>query len=291
MTGPLRSLLFVPGTRPDRFERALASGADAVVFDLEDSVEGGRKEEAREAIRAFLANGPDSADRDETATQRFVRINAFGSTWIDDDLAVFGTLTTIDALVLPKAELRSHIDEISDRADGLAVVPLLETARGVLNALSLAEHSAVVLALLFGAEDLTAQIGIPRTVDGEELLFARSQVVLAAAAVGIDPIDAVFTQIDAPGELRRDAMRARALGFTGKMAIHPDQVSVINDVFSPTTDEIARAQRIVDAADAALTAGEGVLRLDNQMVDTPVVLRARKVLADATAITARRTRF
>jgi citrate lyase subunit beta/citryl-CoA lyase len=291
MADLLRSLLFVPGTRPDRFAKALASGADAVVFDLEDSVESGRKAEARAAIGAFLAGRPDDPAGGSAGQgalcRRLVRINAFGSPWIADDLALVSTLTAIEGVVLPKTETAAQVEEVAKGSRVRPVIVLLETARGVLNAVSIADADASIPALLFGAEDLTAEIGVPRTVDGEELVFARSQVVLAATTIGAVAIDAVFTHISSPDDLRRDAVRARALGFRGKMAIHPDQVAAINDVFSPTADEIDRARRLVNMADAALAKGEGVIRLDNQMVDTPIVLRARRVLALADAIGAR----
>jgi citrate lyase subunit beta / citryl-CoA lyase len=159
------------------------------------------------------------------------------------------------------------------------VIPLIETARGVLNAAAIASADASVPAMLFGAEDLTAQIGVPRTIDGDELVFARSQVVMAATSVGAEAIDAVFIDINAHEELRRDAHRAKALGFRGKMAIHPSQIPHIHEVFNPTKAELAKAQRIVDAYDQAQAQGEGVIRLDDRMVDMPVVQRAKRLLA------------
>jgi citrate lyase subunit beta/citryl-CoA lyase len=268
----LRSLLFVPGSRPDRFARAEASGADAVVLDLEDGVEASRKDEARRAIAEFLDRSPSSGSK------RFVRVNAFASGWFDQDLELVGGLTAIDGVVLPKAEGANQIEAVARAIVYRPVLPLIETASGVLNAGALAAAHQAIPALLFGAEDLSAQLGIPRTIDGEELLVARSQVVLAAAAVGADAIDAVFVNLAAQDDLRRDAMRARRLGFHGKMAIHPDQVPIINEVFTPTTAELDRARRIVDAFERAEAQGEGVLRLDDQMVDAPIVARARRVL-------------
>jgi citrate lyase subunit beta/citryl-CoA lyase len=132
---------------------------------------------------------------------------------------------------------------------------------------------------LFGAEDLTAEIGVARTVEGDELTYARSAVVLAATAIGADAIDAVFIDMADSEALRRDASRARALGFRGKMAIHPNQIAIIHDVFTPSADDIARARRIVDAFDAAHAAGDAVIRLDDRMIDAPVVARARRVLS------------
>jgi citrate lyase beta subunit len=271
----LRSLLFVPGTRPDRFEKALAAGADAVIFDLEDAVEPARKAEARRLVGEFLTAAAPAGPR----PQRFLRVNPSQSHWFDDDLDLVRTLEGIDGVVLPKCEAREGVSALTAAAISRQVLPLLETARGILNAAAIASAEPTIPALILGAEDLTAELGIPRTIDGDELIFARSQVALAAATVGASAIDAVIIDITALDDLRRDAMRARALGFTGKMAIHPGQVPVINEVFTPTAEEIARARRIVEAFDAAAAKGEGVLRLDDRMVDRPVVERARRVIS------------
>jgi citrate lyase beta subunit len=155
---------------------------------------------------------------------------------------------------------------------------MFETARAILDASAIVTASADIPAIIFGAEDLTAQLGIPRTVSGEELVLARSQVVLAAATIGADAIDAVFVDLTASGDLLEDCKRAKAVGFRGKTAIHPNQVQAINDVFSPTADEIARARRLIDADVAARAAGLGAFRFENRMVDQPVVTRARRVV-------------
>jgi citrate lyase subunit beta / citryl-CoA lyase len=243
-----------------------------VVFDLEDSVERARKAEARRMVGRFLGTSGDSGPL------TLVRINPVGSQWLQDDLAFVGTLTGLGGVVLPKTETLEQLRIVAQVVGADRVLPLLETARGVLNAVGLADAMADVPALLFGAEDLTAEIGVRRTTEGEELLFARSQVVLAATAAGADAIDAVFTDVaDAVG-LRRDASRARALGFRGKMTIHPAQIAIVNEVFSPSAAEIDQASRIVSAYETAAAAGEGVLRLGNEMVDAPVVARAQRVL-------------
>jgi citrate lyase subunit beta / citryl-CoA lyase len=270
MTPLLRSMLFVPGTRPDRFESAMASGADAVIFDLEDSVDPSRKNGARAAVVAFLWQ------RLSTSATLLVRVNGFDSPWFFEDMDAVGALQSIHAVVLPKAELPGQVGAAAQACVSGRVVPLIETARGVLNASAIASADASVPAMLFGAEDLTAQIGVPRTIDGDELIFARSQVVMAATSVGADAIDAVVIDIKAIDDLRRDALRAKALGFRGKMAIHPSQVPVIHEVFSPTEAERAHARRIVDAFERAQ--GEGVIRLDDRMIDMPVVLRAKRLL-------------
>ena len=250
MSRPLRSILFVPGTREDRFTSAIASGADAVVFDLEDSVEESSKTAARQAIGGYFRSASD------LAPLALVRINAVGSRWVNDDLAFASALRGLGGVVLPKAETVEQLRLVTEVMGAARVYPLLETARGVLNALALADVMADIPALLFGAEDLTAEIGTGRTTDGEELLFARSQVVLAATAAG-------------------DATRARALGFRGKMIIHPGQVAVVNDVFTPSKTEIEHANRVVSTYATAQT---GVLRLGNEMIDRPVVARAERIL-------------
>jgi citrate lyase subunit beta/citryl-CoA lyase len=272
MRPPLRSILFVPGTREDRFSSAIGSGADAVVFDLEDSVEASHKAEARNAVRRFQTAAGD------LGPLTLIRVNAFGSRWFQDDLELAGRLPDLGGVVVPKAETIEALRVVAQVVGGERVFPLLETARGVLNSASLADAIPSVPALLFGAEDLTAEIGAPRTTGGEELLFARSQVVLAAAAAGADAIDAVFTDVADADGLRRDATRARALGFRGKMTIHPGQIAVVNEIFSPSAAEIAQADKVVSAFTAAQAAGSGVLRMGNEMVDAPVVARAQRVL-------------
>lgn len=271
-------MLFVPGTRPDRFPKAEAAGADAVVFDLEDSVDATRKADARQGIEAYLASTPPSN------VARIIRINGATTPFFGDDLAWLGRVHAFDSVMMPKLEAAQTLQYVARVSPGRSVIPLIETARAVLDALAIVSADAMIPAVIFGGEDLTAQIGATRTVDGEELLFARSQVVLAATAIGADAIDGVLTDINEPDRLRVDARRARALGFRGKLAIHPTQVGVINEVFSPTADQIAHARKILNAYESAAARGEGVIRLDDQMVDMPVVVRARRVLEIAERI-------
>ena len=277
MERPLRSVLFVPGVRPDRFSSAVSSGADAVVFDLEDSVDATKKADARRHLaETFPRLGFP------TLVQRFVRINKASSDWFFDDLDFVRTLTGVDGIVVPKVELPEQVAGVASSVGGAHVIPLIETSRGVLNAPAIAAAVGGVRAIFFGAEDLTAELGIPRTVDGDELVYPRSQVVLAAATVGADAVDAVFIDLASPDALRTDALRGRAMGFRGKMAIHPDQIATINDVFTPSADELDRARRIVEAFQDAVRRGEAVVRVDDRMVDAPVVTRARRLLASAT---------
>ena len=274
----LRSLLFVPATRPDRFDKAFDAGADAVVIDLEDAVDAGSKAEARQTVGRWLAGTTTSG------SARFVRVNAPGSAWLDEDLEWLPAVADrIDAVVVPKVERAAAIERVADWASGRRVVPLIETARGVLHAPEILTANAMIPAVLFGAEDLTAELGIPRTLEGEELLLARSRVVLAAATIGAEPIDAVWTDLAYLDGLKRDAMRARALGFRGKMAVHPDQIAIINEVFTPSGVEIEAARRLIEASERVPAAG-GAFRLDDRMVDAPVIKRARRVVALAESL-------
>jgi len=278
----LRSLLFVPGTSPDRFSKALVSGADAILIDLEDAVDGPRKAEARGSVAAWL--NTTTASR----TARFVRVNAPGTAFQDADLRWLPEVAGhIEGVVVPKVETANDIEHVAHVAPHRRVLPMFETARAILDAGAIVRADADMPALIFGAEDLTAQLGIPRTVAGEELILARSQVVLAAAAIGADAIDAVFVDLAASDAFRQDCARAHAVGFRGKTAIHPNQVAVINEVFSPTAEDVARARRLIEADTAARAAGQGAFRFENRMVDQPIVTRARRIVELAEAVARR----
>lgn len=279
MIGSIRSLLFVPGTRQDRFAKAMNAGADAVVFDLEDSVEAGRKPEARALVAEFLATPGAGA-------LRLVRFNAVGTPDGEADVEFFSGAQGYDGVLLPKIDTPGAAEQVARvftrRAPSGAVPPLLlllETPRAILRAAEIAAADAPVAALLFGAEDFTASLAVERTIDGEELSFARAQIVLAAASVGADAIDAVCTDLNDADSLRRDCQRACALGFRGKMVIHPRQVDVINDVFTPAAAAVVRARRLIDVYEAARAAGQGVTTVDGRMVELPIVERARRTLA------------
>jgi citrate lyase subunit beta/citryl-CoA lyase len=258
----------------------MGSGADAVALDLEDSVEATQKEKARGLIAEFLAQPTSST------ALRLVRFNAIETEAGQADLEYFRDVTGYDGVLLPKVETPGILETVG-RIFGpralagrpMPLLPLLESPRAILRAADIAAADAFVAALLFGAEDLTAQLAVPRTIDGDELVFPRAQVALAAAAVGAQAIDAVFTSLDDLTSLERDCTRARAVGFHGKMAIHPRQVPVINAAFTPSAAEIERARRVLDAYEAARAAGQGVTRMDNQMVELPIVERARRTLA------------
>ena len=259
-----RTYLFVPGTRPDRFAKALAAGAHAVIIDLEDAVAPADKETARAAVAAALP----------LPQPVLVRINAAGTPWFDDDLRLCRR-AGIGGVVLPKAEDPAVVERMRAAVGpDAAIYPLIETAQGLWNALAIA-RAAGVTRLLFGSIDFQVDLG----VSDDELAHYRSQLVLISRVAELPaPVDGVTTAIDDAAALARDVARARALGFGGKLCIHPRQVGPVNAAFRPGADEIAWAQRVV-AADAA--ADGAAVAVDGRMVDRPVLLKARRILASA----------
>jgi citrate lyase subunit beta / citryl-CoA lyase len=259
-----RSYLFVPGNRPDRFEKARQSGADAVILDLEDAVQSTHKDLARETVASWLS----------PTRSVYVRINAAGTRWFEQDLEVVG-LPGVLGVVLPKAEHPEQIAEVAGHLTGEAhVLPLLETALGVWNALALAQAQRVER-LAFGTVDFQLDTGI--SGEREELLYARSRLVLASRVASILPlVDGATMTFDDLTRLQDDVAYARRLGFGGKLCIHPRQVELINQGFAPTEAELAWARRVLAAAQAT---GAGALQLDGELIDRPVVERARLILA------------
>ncbi|MBJ6122464.1 HpcH/HpaI aldolase/citrate lyase family protein [Sphingomonas mollis] len=269
----LRSLLFVPGDRPERMEKALACGADALILDLEDSVAPSRKDAARAAVAAFLA-----------APRRLpliVRVNPLGSALIDDDLAAVLS-DAPDALMLPKAEGAASITALASRTT-LPILPVAtETPAAIFQLGSYAGVADRLIGLTWGAEDLPAAIGASaaREADGgytAPYQLARSLTLFGAHAAGVAAIETVYPDFRDTDGLAAYAARGRRDGFTGMMAIHPAQVAIINAAFTPTPDEIAHAQSVVDLF--AANPGAGALQLDGRMVDAPHLKAAERLLA------------
>ena len=257
-----RSFLFVPGNRPERFDKALAAGADAVIIDLEDAVPVTEKALARESLLQWL----------DASRPVLVRVNGAGTEWFEQDLHACRH-PGVAGIVLPKAERAADISRAAEATGVRAILPLVETARGLWFARELAQCPQVSR-LVFGSIDYRLDLGIGG--DGEELLHARSQLVLASRVAGIEaPIDGVCVELDDPDKLRSDALCARRLGFRGKLCIHPKQVGVVNQAFSPDADEIAWARKIVEAAEAG---GGAAVAVDGRMVDRPVILEAQRIL-------------
>jgi citrate lyase subunit beta/citryl-CoA lyase len=272
----LRSLLFVPGDRPDRMEKALGLGADALILDLEDSVAASRKGEAREAVAAFLT-------RAERPVPLLVRINPVGGPYANDDLAALRDMHP-DGLVLPKAEGAATVHALSSWT-GAPILPIAtETPAALFELGSYRQVADRLLGLTWGAEDLPAAIGATaaREPDGRytaPIETVRSLALFAAHAAGVPAIETVYPDFRNLEGLAAYAARGARDGFTGMMAIHPDQIAVINRAFTPTEPELAAARAIVDAF--AANPDAGVLAVDGRMVDAPHLVQARRVLERA----------
>jgi citrate lyase subunit beta/citryl-CoA lyase len=276
----LRSLLFVPGDRPDRMEKALGCGADALILDLEDAVAPAAKAEARRHVAEFL--------NAHSATLLWVRINPLGGDEIDKDLAAI-LASHPDGIVLPKAEGGASVAELTRRLTerGNATSRILAIATETPAAMfQLGTYGGLkrLAGLTWGAEDLPAAIGAAtsRETDGRytpPYELARSLCLFGAAAAGVAPIETVYPAFRDIDGLAAYAARARRDGFTGMMAIHPDQVPAINSAFTPSVAEIAHARAVVAAFEAQ--PGAGALSLDGRMIDRPHLLQAQRTLAAA----------
>lgn len=263
---PLRSYLFVPATRPDRIVKAQASGAGAVIVDLEDAVAPQDKTRARDALAQARSNGQGL----------LVRINAAETEWFDDDLRTCAALG-VDGIVLPKAE---HVEQIRLAAarlgSGAIVLPIIESARGYAALAGLCAEPQVPR-VAFGSIDFQLDLGIEG--EDEQLAYFRSGIVLASRLAGRQaPVDGVTVEIDDAERLRADTLRGKRMGFGAKLCIHPRQVATVNACYAPSADEIAWARRIVDAAAAA---GNAAVAVDGRMVDRPVIVKAERILSEA----------
>ncbi|PSP83033.1 CoA ester lyase [Halobacteriales archaeon QS_1_68_17] len=273
-----RSVLFSPGDRPELMRKAPESGADVAVFDLEDAVAPGRKDEARSTVTAVL----DDLDPD---CEVWVRVNPAGIA--ADDLAAIPAATApLDAVMLPKVasadDVRTLDRLLAERGADLPVVALVESAAGVLHAEEIAAADPTT-AVAFGAEDLAADVGATRTAEGTEVLYAREHVVLAATAAGVDALDTIYADYEDTGGLADDARFAVELGYDGKMAIHPAQVDPINDAFTPDEDDVAWARNVLAAREEARTEDRGVFSVDGEMIDAPLIRQAERIKERAKA--------
>ncbi|WP_152041093.1 HpcH/HpaI aldolase/citrate lyase family protein [Salinigranum salinum] len=278
-----RSVLFSPGDRPELLRKAPASGADTVVFDLEDAVAPSRKDEARAAVRAVLVD--PAFDPDCEVAVRVGDPEADLDVLLGSDDAD-GDEVRLDAVVVPKVESVDDVVAVADLVASHGVdVPLLalvETATGVLNAAAVAGTEPVD-ALVFGAEDFAASVGATRTAEGAEVLYARQRVLVAARAAGVDAIDTLHTDYEDDEGLRAQTATTVQLGYDGKLAIHPRQVTIINEALTPDADRIEWARRVLAAKDDADAAGRGVFSVDGEMIDAPLVTQAERTLERARA--------
>ncbi len=275
-----RSRLYLPGSEPKYFINAGLHGPDAIILDLEDSVHQAEKDAARILVRNTLRAV------DFGACERMVRINQL-PLGLEDLTEIIAEEP--DLILLPKTEKPEQVQEVDlvigelKRRNGLErpiwIMPILESALGIENAFAIATASPNIVALTIGLEDYTADLGVVKTSEGPETLYARSRLVNAAKAAGIQAIDSVFGDVGDLESLRRWAENSRALGFEGMGCIHPSQIRVIHDAFSPSQAEIDKALKIVAAFAEAQTKGLGVVSLGSKMIDPPVVERARKLVA------------
>lgn len=289
----IRSFLFCPGNNPRRVEKALLSGADAVILDLEDAVASSEKP----ATRAFVAEALGRPRR----CAGFVRVNALSSPFARDDLAAV-VAKGVDGILLPKLE---SIEELviadalitgHEAARGLPkgsieLVPMIETARALVGIEAIAvaaKKTGRVQRMTFGAADLVHSLGMSVSLDEAELDYVRQRLVIATRGAGLDaPIDTVWFHLKEADAFRTLCNKSRRLGFSGKLCIHPDQVAIANEAFSPSDAEIAQAERIVAAFRAAEAQGIAAIQVDGQFVDNPVVFRAQRILELVAAISAR----
>ena len=282
-----RSLLFLPGNNPNMLINASCLGADAVIFDLEDAVSPAEKDSARILVRNTMKYM-------DIPCQKIVRINSVDTYFWRDDLDAI-IPEKPDYILLPKAAtpsdiitLDGYITEIEEKLqfapDGIGIIALIETALGVENAFAIATSSKRVKGLFLGAEDLTADLQCKRTKEGREIEYARTRLVVAARAAGVDVYDTPFTDVNDDEGIIADAEVAKALGFTGKASISPRHVDAINTVFSPSIKEIDYAYEVIDAINRAKAEGKGAISLYGKMIDAPIVARAERTIAMAKAL-------
>ena len=275
--GRLRSLLFAPAVRPDFIAKLPERGADAVVVDCEDATPAGAKDLARQHVREHV---PALAQQCKVT----VRVNAVASEWFADDIND-GVVPEVAAIVVPKIDSVDALNTVSAalEANGLGhigVIAGIETALGVADARLLLAHERVVAAY-FGAEDFIADMGGIRTAFNEEVLYARSAVALAARLGGVPLLDQVVTDFRDDDRFIAECAQARAIGYSGKLCIHPGQVALANAAFIPSADEVDRAQRLLEVYENATSEGLAAIDFEGQMVDEPLAVQARRIIATA----------
>jgi citrate lyase subunit beta/citryl-CoA lyase len=291
--------MFVPGHRQRMIDKSFGVPVDAVMLDLEDGVAPAEKDAARTLIAAALdgiAKRPAAAGARTRMPARYVRVNAVGHERMDADLAVV-VRAGLDGIVLPKVENAQQVGTVDDllgkleRSRGLSsgsvrIVVAIESPNGLFSARELAASSPRVAALMFGAEDFSRELGLPLRRQGEalDLLYARSSLAIAAAAGHVQSVDGVWTDLQDSDGLNTFAAQSRRLGFSGMAVIHPSQVLPVNAAFTPAADEIDYCRRVVNAFDEATARGDGSVSFGGQLLDYPIVERARRTLALAESL-------
>ena len=280
-----RSMLFIPGNSPNLLMNADVLGSDSIILDLEDAVAPAEKDSARILVRNAMAH------LDWGRCEVIVRINSLDTDFWRADLDTVVPHRP-NWIMLPKTALPQHVQtvdtylsqleaELGLPNNSVRLMPLIETALGVENAFAIASASKRVGALFLGAEDLTADLQCKRTKESREIEYARGRMVVAARAAGVDVYDTPFTDVNDAEGMEADARYAKAMGFTGKAAISPRHVEIINRVFSPTLAEIEYAYEVLDAIAMAKAQGRGAISLRGKMIDAPIVNRAKQTIAAA----------
>ena len=278
----LRSLLFVPGNQPRMLERASGLKPDAFIPDMEDSVPIDEKANAREVTAAYLARLAQSG------TPVIPRVNSLDTGLLDDDLAavvgnhIFGV--SVGKIYSPEdiATISEKLESLESRAGmeagSVRLLPWIETASAIVNVYEICSASPRIVGVAFGAEDFTNDMGVERTESEAETFFARNSIAVAARAADVLALDTPYFSFRDPDGLRANAQMAKQYGFKGKFAIHPAQIDIINETFSPSAAEIEHARRVVEAFEEAERRGRGSTSLDGVVVDVPVVKRAQALL-------------
>ena len=283
-----RSMLFLPGNNPNMLINGNCLGSDAVIFDLEDAVAPAEKDAARILVRNTMRY------LDFRGCEIIVRINSIDTPYWQQDLDTVLPCQP-DLILLPKTGCAADVlaadtymtaleEKLGLAPNTVGLMPLIETAMGVENAFLIASATNRVKALFLGAEDLTADLQCKRTKEGREIEYARTRLVVAARAAGVDVYDTPFTDVNDDEGIWTDARLAKSLGFTGKASISPRHVEVINAVFSPTEEEIDYAYEVLDAIELAKQQGKGAIALHGKMIDAPIVARAQRTIQMAKAL-------
>lgn len=282
-----RTLLFAPGNHPRKVEKSLLLGADVVIFDLEDAVAASEKNTTRAVVVEALTRPRNS--------KAYVRVNATDTEFCFGDIQAVVS-DGLDGIVLPKVDVPSQLWAIDwlitqlERARGfpegqIDLIPIIETGKGLANVEQIAHTSRRARRLSFGAGDFSLDMGMNWTIEESELDYARAKIATASRAARLEaPLDTVFIHLGVIEDLRLSAQRARNHGFQGKLCIHPEQIGPVNEVFSPTAEEVALAQKYVDEFDDAEAQGSASLQVDGYFIDYPIVEKARRTLAVARAI-------
>jgi citrate lyase subunit beta/citryl-CoA lyase len=271
-----RSRIYLPGNRPRMIQKGPLLGADAVILDLEDSV----SPEEKDAARILVARAIETLDFGESEVM--VRINPIHTGGLVDLPVILAAGP--EAIVVPKCESRDDVLAVdiaineSNPGKPVAIIPMIESAKGILNAYEVASASARVDAVTFGGEDFTQDIGATRTKEGREIFWGRSMLVIAAKAAGVQALDTVFSDLNDEAGLRRDTREIKEMGFDGRAAVHPAQIEIIHEIFTPSEAELQYASNVLSCAEKARREGSGVAVFKGKMIDKPIIQRAEKMI-------------